>query len=716
VTTKGHGHESSAPAARAEAVRDTYFGVAVEDPYRWLEETDSDEARAWLEAQTRYSRSVLKALPNRADLRAQIAALPSSMPPLSQMRLTGGVVFYLRQDVGSDVATLVARSRSVGSERVLLDPAGMRSAARGTIDWYVPSPDARSVVCGVAQGGAERSTLHVVDVAGGEVVEAAVDGIAFSFLSWIADHDGEFRSFVYHRYRDVPDGTPANEARLNSRSLLHRVGDHPQRDVVVLARDLNPHLPLSERDRPFLAMSPDGGRALALVSHSALGLKTTEFLTDCTLYVAPSDELADPRSCRWQRVADVEDDVVAYAFGDDTLYLVTGRDAPRYQVMAVAMTEIGPQQRRAVVPESERVIEAVTVAGDYLLVRDLDSGIGHLRRVPLEGGKAEDVALPFKGSIWEWAADAERTEVLLRVSSWTVPPRVYRYDLLDDAADDTGWIPAPPVDFADIEAHELQAPARDGTPIPLSIIHRKGLRRDGDNPTLLTAYGSYGYPLRPSFDPELYPWYEHGGIFAVAHVRGGGEQGRDWHEAGRGVRKETTITDFIDCAEYLVAHRYTRPERLAAEGTSAGGITVGGAMVRRPDLWAAIVLRVPVTNALRAELGANGPINVPEFGSVTTEDGLKGLLIMDCYHRLQDGTPYPAVLLTGGMNDPRVDVWQPAKMAARLQTATTSGRPVLLRIDEQAGHGIGSTKSQRDDELADELAFLLDQLGACGVP
>jgi prolyl oligopeptidase len=709
--TKGDGREFGAPPARAEVVRDTYFGVTVEDPYRWLEDTGSDEVSAWLGAQARYSRSVLDALPHRAGFRAQIAGLPSGTPPLSQIRIVRRAVFFLRQDAGSDVAALVARDRSAGSERVLLDPAGIRDVGHSTIDWFVPSPDGRSVVCGVSQGGAERSTIHVVDVGSGEAVEAAVDGIAFSFLSWLADDDGEFRSFVYHRYRDVPDGTRPNEARLNSRSLLHRIGDDPQRDEVVLARDLNPHLPLSEHDRPFLAMSPNGGWSLVLVSHSALGETTTEYLTDCTLYVARSGKLADPISCPWQRVAEVEDDVVAYALSEDTLYLVTGRDAPRYQVVAVPLTDNGPQQPRLLVPESERVIEAVIIAGDYLLVRDLERGLGRLRRVPLEGGEVEDVALPVEGSIWEWVADPEQAEVLLRVSSWTVPPRVYRCDVRSGAVEDTGWMPPPSIDLSGIEAHELQVLARDGTPIPLSIIHRKALRRDGDNPTLLTAYGSYGHPFRPSFEPELLPWYERGGVFAVAHVRGGGEHGRDWHEAGRGVRKETTITDFIDCAEYLIARGYTRPERLAAEGESAGGITVGGAMVRRPDLWAAIVLRVPVTNALRNEFGANGPINVPEFGSLTTEDGLKGLLIMDCYHRVQDKTPYPAVLLTGGMNDPRVDVWQPAKVAARLQAATTSGRPVLLRIDEQAGHGIGSTRSQRDEELADELAFLLDHLG-----
>ena len=205
-------------------------------------------------------------------------------------------------------------------------------------------------------------------------------------------------------------------------------------------------------------------------------------------------------------------------------------------------------------------------------------------------------------------------------------------------------------------------------------------------------------------------WYERGGVYAVAHVRGGGEHGREWHEAGRGPGKETTISDLIDCAEHLVVEGYTRPGRLAGKGVSAGGIAAGGALVRRPDLWAAMVLQVPLVNALRAETGENGPVNVPEFGSVATEAGFRGLLVMDACLRVRDGVAYPAVLLTAGLNDPRVDVWQPAKLAARLQAATASGRPVLLRIDAQAGHGFGSTAGQRNSLLADQLAFLLDQL------
>jgi prolyl oligopeptidase len=487
--------------------------------------------------------------------------------------------------------------------------------------------------------------------------------------------------------------------------------------VVELARGLNPRVPLTRRDRPLLAVSPDGGWLLAVVSHAALGGRTTdEELTDCTLYVAPRGGLADPASCPWRRVAGVEDAVIAYALTEDTLYLVSGRDAPRYQVLAVPLADPGPGRARVVVPPGPRVVEAVKAAGDHLLVRDLDAGVAGLRRVALDGGGPEDLALPVQGTVLEWAAGPGRGEVVLLLASWTAAPRLYRCQVASGELSDTGWAPPSAADLDGVEERRVEATARDGTPIPLSIVHADGLRRGGDNPTLLEAYGSYGFALRPEFSPQMRAWYERGGVYAVAHVRGGGEHGREWHQAGRGPGKETTITDMIDCAEHLIAEGYTRPERLAGKGVSAGGIAAAGALVRRPELWAAMVLQVPLTNALRAEMGANGPINVPEFGSVTTEEGLRGLLVMDAYLRVRDGVAYPAVLLTAGLNDPRVEVWQPAKMAARLQAATTSGRPVLLRIDAQAGHGFGSTASQRDSLLADELAFLLDQLGTAVAP
>jgi prolyl oligopeptidase len=299
--------------------------------------------------------------------------------------------------------------------------------------------------------------------------------------------------------------------------------------------------------------------------------------------------------------------------------------------------------------------------------------MSRVRRVPLTGGVPQEVPLPVDGVIQAWTGHPGRPEAFLALSSWTQSPRVYRYDGPTGIFTDTGWLPPSPADFSGVETTELRVPARDGTLIPLRVVHRKGLVLDGSNPTILTGYGSYGVVLPRLFEPEMLVWYERGGVCARAGLRGGGEYGHQWHEAGRGPRKENTITDFIDCAEYLIQQGYTRPERLAGDGTSADGIPVGGALVRRPDLWGAMVMRAAGTNMTRQEISENGPVNVPEFGSVTTETGLRDLLIIDSYLRVQDGAAYPAVLLTAGLNDPRLAVWQPAKMTARLQAATTSG-------------------------------------------
>ncbi|HEY0736960.1 MAG TPA: prolyl oligopeptidase family serine peptidase [Herpetosiphonaceae bacterium] len=695
----------TAPAARIEVVRDTYFGTTIEDPYRWMEDWTSDEARAWLAAQMAYTQQMLDALPERDALLARISELGGTTPELTELRMAGGRYFYLRREPGADVARLVVRLSPDASERILVDPSTIASQGHMAIDWFAPARDGRLVACGISEGGSEDSTLCVLDVDTGEQLPDTISRVRFQYVSWLEDN----RSFVYHRYPDPPADTPAAERRYHTRSYLHHLGDDPEQDLVVFARGLNQRVPMNPIDRPFVIVPGNSDWMIGVISHSALG---RDEWSDCTFYVAPRAALVEPATCPWTRLATVEDGVRNFAIDGDTLYLVTRRTSPRYEVLALTLPNTDLSQARVMVPESQAVIESVCVTDDYLLIRELDAGIGRLRRVALAGGELESVALPVNGTIVEWACDSESPDVVLYMTSWTVSPRAFRYDTRSGAVEDTGWVPPAPIDFGDIEAYEVEAPAQDGTLIPLSIIHRRGLPRDGERPTLLTVYGSYGFSLLAYFRPEMLAWYERGGVWAIAHVRGGGEHGREWHEAGRKLNKENTITDFIACAEYLIAQGYTRPERLAGEGGSAGGIPTGGALVRRPDLWAVMVMHVAVTNSLRIELGENGPINVPEFGSVTTEEGFQSLHITDSYARVQDGVAYPAVLLTAGLNDPRVDLWQATKMTARLQAATASGKPVLLRAQEDAGHGMGTTKHQLDAELADELAFLWQQFGA----
>jgi prolyl oligopeptidase len=299
----------------------------------------------------------------------------------------------------------------------------------------------------------------------------------------------------------------------------------------------------------------------------------------------------------------------------------------------------------------------------------------------------------------------------MKLSSWTQPQLWYAYDPASDKFTDTGLRPRSPVDYSAIVSEEVKVKSHDGRLVPLSIVRRGDLSRNASNPTLLYAYGAYGIRLDASFDPTLLAWLERGGVYAVAHVRGGGEYGEDWHLAGQKLTKPNTWKDFIACGEYLVEQKWTSPARLAGQGGSAGGITVGRALTERPDLFAAIIDDVGMSDTVRFETSANGPPNVPEFGSVSSAEGFKGLLAMSSYHHVEDGAKYPAVLLTTGINDPRVDSWQMGKMTARLQAASASGKPILLRVDFDAGHGIGSTKQQANEGIVDGWAFLLWQFG-----
>src|SRR5579884_2163229 len=689
------------PMARIDMVRDVYFGTTIEDPYRWMENWKSEEFQTWVKEQAAYTRAYLDALPGRDKLLAQLTALSNAGPVLSYFQVMGERVFYLRRDPGENLTKLVVRlpTGQGGQEKTLFDPNLIEGEAQTSIDWYFPSWDGRYVAYGISQGGSESSVLHVLEVDSGAILDLAIPHTGFTHVSWLEDN----RSFAYHRFPERPVGTPETERFRDGCTYLHRLGEDPANDRPVFGANLSVGVEVGRDDYPFLIISPLSDWMIGLVVHGDL--------EEQSIYAAPRSALADPATTPWKKICDIEDEVAGYDLIGDTIYLRTHRDAPRYKVIATSLPQPDVAHATVIVPESKAVIEGIKVAGDYLLLDDLDGGIGRLRRVKRSGGEPEAIPMPFEGSITEWANAPGSAEVLVGMASWIISPHLYRCDVSAGTIEDTGIYPPSPLDFSDIETHEVHYPARDGTLIPLSIIHRKGLKLDGNNPTLLEGYGSYGINMTPFFRPRMKAWYDLGGVWAVAHIRGGGEYGKAWHLAGKGLNKGNTITDFIDAAEYLIAQKYTSTRRLAGEGGSAGGITTGGALVRRPDLWAVMVMNVPVANALRFEFTENGPPNVPEFGSVSTEEGFRGLQIMDAYTKVQDGVAYPAVLITAGANDPRVVIWQAAKMAARLQAATSSGKPILLRVEFQGGHGMGSTQQQFNEEYADTFAFLCQQMG-----
>jgi prolyl oligopeptidase len=406
----------------------------------------------------------------------------------------------------------------------------------------------------------------------------------------------------------------------------------------------------------------------------------------------------------------VADEVTGFAVDADELFLLTTRGAENGKVLRLPLATGSYATARTAVPEGPRVIEGLAMAADGLYLLDLDGGYHSMRRLGRDDRLA-DVPLGFEGSVQGLSASTADPGVYVDGAGWLLPLTTFRHDPASGRTAAAGIAPPAALDLSGYEAVKVMVRARDGTRVPLSIVAKKGLKRDGRNPALVTAYGAYQISINPFFSPRNVALLERGGLFCVAHVRGGGEYGRRWWKGGQKLTKPNTWRDLIDCCEHLVKARWASRGTITIQGGSAGGITVGRALTERPDLFAGVISNVGVSNALRAEFSQNGPPNIDEFGTVQERDGFLGLKAMDALHHVKDGTRYPAVLLTVGMTDPRVEAWHGGKMAARLQRANRGPNPVLLRVNFDAGHGLGSTRSQIDDERADEFAFVLWRAG-----
>lgn len=687
------------PPTPVRPVTDTYFGKTVEDPYRFLEELKNPEVVGWFKAQNDYTRKTLAAIPGREKLYNRVHELDTTSITVNAIQVAGDKYFYLKQLADGNNRRLYVRKGIGGTERVLLDPEKLTAnGAHYSIDYYNASLDGKYVAVGISPGGSENSVLHVFETDTGKELGERIDRTQFGSVTWLPDG----KSFYYNRLRVLDAGEPVPNKYLKSAVFLHLLGRDPDKDPKVAGFGMSKDVAISETDIPFVNIPPQSKWAFLIIAHGVQN--------ETTAYVAPANAVK-ASGTPWKRVIDVDDDVTSFDVHGDDAYLLSHKDASRFKVLRVHLPEADLTKADVVIPAGEMVLRDVKVAKDALYVPALDGGLGRLWRVPF-GGKAEAVKLPIDGAIQDLFTDPRMDGALMRLAGWTESPRYYLYSSQTKTAAETALLPRSPVDFSNITSEEVKAKSADGTEIPLSIVYKRGIKMDGIHPTLLHGYGSYSITYDPGFDPTSLAWLERGGVIAVAHVRGGGEYGEDWHLGGKKATKENTITDFIACAQYLVDHKFTSPAYLAGEGTSAGGITIGGAITERPDLFAAALDNVGMSDDLRAELQVNGPLNTVEFGTVKDETDFHNLLKISAYHRIKDKTAYPAVLLTTGINDPRVDPWQMAKMTARLQAATSSGKPVLLRVDYDGGHGgIGATKTQRDNLIADQWSFLLWQFG-----
>ena len=697
------------PVAPVRPVTDDYFGTKVVDPYRYMENLKNPQVQAWFKGQDDYTRAVLAKIPGRSQLLAHIRELDQSVSQVSAWRLPDDLFVIMKQRASEDVMRLYLRHGLAGEDKLLVDPEKVTLApvdqgkGKNVIDGAAVSNNGEYIAVGIEPGGDElHGELHVFDVGTGRETGDVITQVGAEAWQpyWLPDN----RSFVYGRLQKLPPGAPAAEVRQKFRAYLHTLGRDPNEDQPVFGYGVVPSVEVDPSLIASVQTQPD--------SHYALGVLNGSVTPNSAYYIEPISDLGKTNTA-WQKVADFADGVTSVAMHGDDLYLLTYKDASRYKVLRLDARQPDLASAETVVPPGEAVVTSINPARDALYVLLLDAGIGRVLRVPYGSHpQVEEIALPFKGDV-AVVTDPRIPGALLYVTSWTTASKIYAYDPHTKQVSDTKIQPVGPYDApANIESEEVKARSYDGTRVPLSIVHQKGMKLNGSNPTLLEGYGGYGITLSPYFEPTQLAWYQEGGIYAVCHARGGGEYGEEWHLAGKGPTKPNTWRDFIACAQYLIEHKYTSPTHLAGEGVSAGGILIGRAFTDRPDLFAAVIDKVGVSDTLRFETSQNGETNIPELGSVKTREGFKDLHAMSAYDHVKDHTPYPAVLFETGMNDPRVDPWQMAKMTARVQAATSSGKPVLLRVDYAGGHGMmGATREQDEQQLADEWSFLLWQFG-----
>ncbi|MDR3405175.1 MAG: prolyl oligopeptidase family serine peptidase [Chthoniobacter sp.] len=698
------------PPTEKKPVTDEYHGVKVVDDYRWLEDAGMPAVKAWTEAQNRHTRAYLDALPDRAGIQAQLTAwAQKDSPSYGWLASRPGRIFALKSQPPKQQRLLVmlTSANDAASEKVVIDPNELEPKGQVAMDWYVPSPDGKLVAVSLSENGSEDGALYFYDTETGKALPDKIAHVQYptagGHVAWMPDG----KSVFYTRF---PRAGEKPEADLNfyQQLYVHRLGTPDSADQYSIGKDF-PRIAEIE-----LETSRDGRWLLASVANGDGG----EFAH----YVR---DLREGDRATWRQVTHFEDGIkqAAVACDDATLYLRSVKDAPRGKILRLPLDATATlKDAKVVVPEGDAVIENFALTASWLYVSDLVGGPSRLRRFDLAGQNGRELPIPANSGVDALLPLEDRSDddrVLFLESSYVEPDAWYLYDPAQGgdagAAKKTALAKTSPVDFSDIEAVREFAVSKDGTKVPVNILRRKGTKLDGNNPTLLTAYGGYGISLRPEFHYTDRIWFDRGGVMAVANIRGGGEYGEEWHTAGNLTRKQNVFDDFAACARHLIERGYTQPSRLAVQGGSNGGLLMGAFLTQHPDLARAVVSHVGIYDMLRVELDPNGAFNVTEFGTVKDPAQFQALYAYSPYHHVVDGTKYPAVFFLAGETDGRVNPANSRKMTARLQAATSSGLPILVRLSSDSGHGMGTALTERIAQQSDVFAFLFDQLGVKAV-
>ena len=684
--TAGEPKRMPYPSTKVDPVVETIHGVKITDPYRWLEDADSPATREWTDKQNACTRGILDALPGRAAIRERLNAL-LDVGVVSAPDVKKGRYFYTRREGKQNQAILYVRDGLKGADRVLLDPNALSADGTIALDWYYSSRDSKLLAYGLSASGNEHSTLHIRDVGSGKDLPDIIERTRACSLAWTPDSKG----FYYTRY-PAEGSVPKGEENYNRHVFFHALGSDPAKNTKVFGEGR------PNTDWPNVLLSPDG-RWLVVVAEQGWAKNEVYF-----------KDLRKP-DAQFQPLVEKEEAIFDVTVRNDRFYVRTNENAPRYKLNRVDPLKPVRGDWTEIIPESPDVLDGVAAIGDTLVCHYMHKAYSLLRLHGADGKLQREVALPTLGSVAEVGGEWDGTELFYGFQSFTVPPAVYRVDLKPGGPAELWEQVKADVDFASFQVEQVSYPSKDGTEITMFIAAKKGYRRDGNNPTLLYGYGGFNISLTPSFNAARFLFLERGGVMAIANLRGGGEYGEVWHQAGMLAKKQNVFDDFLAAAEYLIKEKVTSPQRLAIQGGSNGGLLMGAALTQRPDLFRCVVCQVPLLDMLRYDKFLIAKLWVPEYGSAADAEQFKWLYAYSPYHHVKKGVAYPAVLLATAESDSRVDALHARKMAALLQASTSSDQPILVRIESKAGHGAGKPRGKILDELTDNWSFVLWQLG-----
>ena len=689
------------PVAPVKVVTDDYFGQSIDDPYRYLEDMKNEDVIDWFKAQGDYAAEVMNLVNGRDELVAKFKELDQRRSSrVFNLNITeNDLYFYLKMTPEDEVGKLYMRKGYTGEEVFLFDPStyNQDEGKQYTIGAISPNQDGSLLAFTVAANGSESSTILVMDMTTRKMLSEAISP-CWSSVSWQKDN----KSFTYGKLNS--DDVTDQNRQLNTKSYLHVVGTDSANDPVVFWAPDYPELDFTPEENPFGIYDKDSDK---------LFLYSSTVDNNIEVYLAEADGLKEDHT-NWVPIVKREDLITGLATDKENFYLTSKKDAPNFKILMSPLKNTDFSNAKTLIPHDEESVLtgfAITTDGYYFTKRrnGVETRVYHMKNT---GSKPEQLELPFTaGSASLGTKGVDHKELWISMSGWTRDGARYRYDPEDKSFTyEMLSAKAEYPEFENIVAEEVMVKSHDGVLVPVSLIYDKDMKKDGSNPVMMYGYGSYGISISPFFSTIFLTWVSEGGVIAISHVRGGGELGNAWHMAGYKQTKPNTWKDFIATAEYLHDEKISSPEKTMIFGGSAGGILVGRSMTERPDLFAVAVPAVGAMNTVRSELTPNGPVNVPEFGTVKDEAEFKALYEMDSYLHIEDGVKYPATMITAGINDPRVVAWEPGKFAARLQAANGSDKPILFRVDYESGHG-SDAKTKQFQEFADIMSFSFWQMG-----